>query len=173
MPLTKSSIKLPFISLSATIELKISDEEFTIKAKQFGIDFERGDTKAKLADKIFKKVCRPKIIQPTFIIDYPIDFMPLAKRKEGDERYADVFQFIAGGIELVKAYSELNDPFDQEERFKEQETMRKKGDKEAQPMDLDFIEALEYGMPPAGGVGIGIDRLCMLFTDTKNLFLFG
>jgi lysyl-tRNA synthetase class 2 len=118
---------------------------------------------------MYKKVSRPKIIQPTFITDYPVNMLPLAKRSEKDPSVVDVFQLVIGGMELVKAFSELNDPIDQRERFTKEEANAKAGDAEAQPNDEEFIEALEYGMPPAGGVGIGIDRLCMLLTNTKNI----
>jgi lysyl-tRNA synthetase class 2 len=120
-------------------------------------------------DNIYKKTCRPKIIQPTFIINYPVDALPLAKRLPDSKEFVDAFQLIAGGLEIVKAFSELNDPIDQLERFAHQEKNKKAGDAEAQPNDTEFVEAMEYGMPPAGGVGIGIDRLVMLLTDTKNI----
>jgi len=123
------------------------------------------------ADKnaLYKQECRPQLIQPTFIIDYPRSMLPLAKKKEGEEDVADAFQLVIGGLELVKAFSELNDPIDQRERFEEEAAHRAHGDTEAQPNDEDFLEALEYGMPPAGGVGIGIDRLVMLLTNTHNI----
>lgn len=120
-------------------------------------------------DAFYKQECRPRLIQPTFIIDYPRSMLPLAKKKEGQEDVADAFQLVIGGLELVKAFSELNDPIDQRERFEEEAQHRAHGDKEAQPNDEDFVEALEHGMPPAGGVGIGIDRLVMLLTNTHNI----
>jgi lysyl-tRNA synthetase class 2 len=123
----------------------------------------------KALDRIYKQVCRPKLVQPTFIIDYPKNYLPLAKNKEDNSDLVDAFQLVAGGVELVKAFSELNDPQEQQARFKQQEVNKQAGDVEAQTMDEDFIEALEYGMPPAGGVGIGIDRLAMLLTDTHNI----
>lgn len=123
---------------------------------------------AKELDEEFKKI-RPSLIEPTFVIDYPLDMLPLTKRKDGEERIVDAFQLYAGGIELVKAFSELNDPIDQRERFENQEKNKKDGDTEAQVLDEDFLEAMEYGIPPAGGVGIGIDRLVMLLSDVKNI----
>lgn len=123
---------------------------------------------AKELDDIFKTI-RPNIQEPTFVIDYPVDMLPLTKRKEGEESIVDAFQLYAGGIELVKAFSELNDPLDQRERFESQEKNKEAGDKEAQVLDEDFLEAMEYGIPPAGGVGIGIDRLVMLLTNTDNI----
>ena len=123
---------------------------------------------AKELDEMFKKI-RSEIIEPTFVIDYPADMLPLTKRKEGEKDIVDAFQLYAGGIELVKAFSELNDPIDQRMRFEKQEKNKMEGDKEAQVLDEDFLEAMEYGIPPAGGVGIGIDRLVMLLTNTENI----
>lgn len=144
-------------------------DELVLKAKQLGVDLEKGDNKNKILDKIYKKTCRSKLIQPTFIIDYPLDMLPLAKQKTGDEEIVDAFQLVVAGVELVKAFSELNDPIDQAKRFKAQEKDRDAGDDEAQETDVDYIEAMEYGLPPAGGVGIGIDRLMMVLTDTQNI----
>ncbi len=147
----------------------LSREELELKARQLAVSVSPADSREKILDSIYKKVCRPKIIQPTFIVDYPADYLPLAKRRSDDSRLVDAFQLVVGGLEVVKAFSELNDPLDQRERFMEQEKQKKAGDAEAQSLDEDFIEALEYGMPPAGGVGIGIDRLVMLLTDTQNI----
>lgn len=148
----------------------IGREELRIKANQFGVGVSDKDPSEKIMDNIYKKLCRPKLIQPTFITDYPEHSLPLAKRKGGTSSgLVDAFQLVVGGIELVKAFSELNDPIDQAARFKMQEENRKAGDHEAQTSDAAFLEAMEYGMPPSGGVGIGIDRLAMLLTDTKNI----
>ena len=148
----------------------IGREELRIKANQFGVHVDDKDSTEKIMDNIYKKLCRPKLIQPTFITDYPEHSLPLAKRKEkASARLVDAFQLVVGGIELVKAFSELNDPVDQRERFRAQEENRKAGDREAQTSDVSFLEAMEYGMPPAGGVGLGVDRLVMLLTDTKNI----
>ncbi|GMQ95487.1 MAG: lysine--tRNA ligase [Patescibacteria group bacterium] len=143
--------------------------EITLKAKQLGIDVDEADTVEKTMDSIYKKVCRPKLIQPTFIVGYPANYLPLAKRLPKDATLVDAFQLVIGGIELAKGFSELNDPIDQLERFAQQEARREAGDKEAHGADREFLEAMEYGMPPAGGVGIGIDRLAMLLTDTHNI----
>ena len=148
---------------------KASFEDLKLRATQLGIKAEKGDTIERLMDAIYKKTCRPKIIQPTFVIDYPANYIPLAKKKEGSDSIVDAFQVIVGGIEIVKAFSELNDPIDQRERFSVQEKNKKIGDKEAQPSDEAFLEALEYGMPPAGGVGVSIDRLTMILSDVKNI----
>lgn len=144
-------------------------EECGLKASQLGIQVQAGDSREKIMDLIYKKACRPKIIQPTFVVNYPVGALPLAKRLAGNPEFVDAFQVIVGGLEVVKAFSELNDPIDQRERFSNQEKNKKAGDAEAQPNDEEYIEAMEYGMPPAGGVGIGIDRLVMLLTDTKNI----
>ncbi len=147
----------------------LSRDDIVLKAKQFGINIEGHEAKEKIIDNIYKKICRPKLIQPTFIIDYPAEFSPFAKRKDDNPLFIDRFQLVVGGIEMVNAFSELNDPFDQKERFLEQDKKRGEGEAEVSPSDEGYLEAMEYGMPPAGGVGVGIDRLVMLLTDTKNI----
>jgi len=147
----------------------ISIKELTLKAGQLGVSVDEKDSFWKIMDNIYKKICRPKLIQPTFIIDYPVEYLPLAKRQKKNSKLVDAFQLVAGGIELVKAFSELNDPIEQKERFMMQEKNKEAGERDAQSYDEDFIEAMEYGMPPAGGVGIGIDRLMMLLSDQKNI----
>ena len=146
----------------------VSLRELALKAKQFGIDARESDSRWKIADHIFKKICRPKIIQPTFVVNYPLESSPLAKRISG-KTLLDRFQLIIGGLEIANGFSELNDPLEQAERFAASEKSAKEGDKEANLADMDFIEAMEYGMPPAAGVGLGIDRLAMLLTDTRNI----
>jgi lysyl-tRNA synthetase class 2 len=148
---------------------KITHAEAVAVAGKLKIKINPNDPVQKIVDYIYKKACRPHIIQPTFIIDYPADYLPLAKRKEDNQAVVDVFQLVIGGVEVVKAFSELNDPIDQAERFAAQDSQKEQGDAEAQSTDTDYIEALEYGMPPAGGVGIGIDRLVMLLTNTQNI----
>ncbi|MFO0718975.1 MAG: lysine--tRNA ligase [Candidatus Paceibacterota bacterium] len=147
----------------------ITLDEVRLKATQLGVKVAPGDPVQKIIDNIYKKTCRPKIVQPTFIVDYPADYLPLAKKKDDNQALVDVFQLVVAGIEVVKAFSELNDPIDQRSRFEKQEENKKQGDTEAQSTDEEFIEAMEYGMPPAGGVGVGIDRLVMLLTNTKNI----
>lgn len=141
------------------------------KAKNLGIQVKQGDTKHRIYDEVYKKVCRPKIWDPTFVIRHPIELSPLAKTLPADPKKSARFQLIAGGLELCNAYSELNDPEDQKKRFLEQEQARKLegAGAEAQRYDADFIEALEYGMPPAAGFGMGIDRLAALLTDSHSL----
>jgi lysyl-tRNA synthetase class 2 len=140
-----------------------------LAGKRLGASVKEGDTREKILDAIFKRAVRPKLIQPTFVVDYPKNMLPLAKNKEENPALVDAFQLYAGGVELIKSFSELNDPIEQCARFEEQERRRKAGDAEAEPSDESFLEALEYGMPPAGGVGIGIERLVMLLTDSHNI----
>jgi len=147
----------------------ITKEEIISIAKKLAIKTDKSDSLEKIMDSIYKKTCRPRLIQPTFINNYPVNYLPLAKKTNKDKNLADAFQVVAGGMEIVKAFSELNDPIDQRERFVVQEKYRKEGDKEAQPADEEFIEAMEYGIPPAGGLGLSIDRLTMLLSDTKNI----
>ena len=144
----------------------ISEAALKTKAKKMGVDTKGG--KFEIADEIFKKVIRPKIEQPVFIIHYPSKFFPLAKPLDNSPDKSASFQLIAAGMELVKAYNELNNPILQKHNFKEQEKIFKKGFDEAQRMDNDFIKALEYGMPPTAGWGLGIDRLVMLLTDSHS-----
>ncbi len=148
---------------------KATHAGLSLKAAQLGVKTDPAESVEKIMDGIYKRVVRPKLIQPMFVIDYPKNSIPLAKGKEGSSELVDAFQLVAGGMELVKAFSELNDPIDQRERFSMQEKNKKAGDREAQPNDETFVEALEYGMPPAGGVGIGIERLVMLLSNVKNI----
>ncbi len=122
-----------------------------------------------LDDAVFKEKVLHTLVEPTFVMDYPKDMLPLTKLKPGSDDTVEGAQFYSDGIELAKIFSELNDPIDQRERFATQENFRAKGDEEAQRMDTDFIEALEYGMPPVGGIGVGIDRLIALLTDSSSL----
>ena len=135
-----------------------------------GVKVEPSDDRGKLMDNLFKKLVRPKIVDPTFIINHPLELSPLAKKMHSDGRYVERFQLLVGsGIELINAFSELNDPIDQRERFLEQVRLHEGGDIEAHPMDDDFIEALEIGLPPTAGFGMGIDRLTSLLTGSHNL----
>lgn len=128
-----------------------------------------GLTEAQVIDHIFKEVVEPRLIQPTFITDYPRELSPLAKTKQNDPELAERFELFIGTLELANAYSELNDPILQRERLKEQLALRRAGSEEAHMMDEDFLRALEYGMPPCAGLGIGIDRLVMLLTDSPSI----
>lgn len=145
---------------------EISEKAIKEKAKKLGLEVKGGKFDA--ADEIFKKIIRPKIIQPIFVIHYPSRAFPLAKPLDDNQEKSASFQLIAAGVELIKAYSELNNPVLQKENFSEQEKIFKEGFDEAQRMDKDFIQALEYGMPPAAGWGMGIDRLTMLLTNSHS-----
>ena len=145
------------------------EETLAKKAKELDIQIEKAMTKGNIADEIYKKVARPNISEPTFIINHPVEISPLSKKLEKDPEHVARFQLVAGGTEIMNGFSELNDPLDQKERFEEQEKAAKHGNKEAHRLDEEFVEALEYGMPPAAGVGIGIDRLVALLTDSHSI----
>ena len=132
-----------------------------------GVDNTMG--KGKLIDEIFSEKCEEHYIQPTFIMDYPVEMSPLCKKHRNNPDLTERFELIANGKELCNAYSELNDPIDQYERFQEQLHLSEKGDNEAMFIDMDFVRALEYGMPPTSGMGIGIDRLTMLMTNSVSI----
>ena len=148
---------------------EIHKEALKKEAQKLGIEIEETEEKSEIGDKIYKKICLPKIWQPTFIIHHPLGTFPLAKQLEQNPSKLANFQLVAAGWELVNAFSELNDPLEQKRRFEEQEKFYKKGLEEAQRMDMDFLEALEYGIPPAAGFGLGIDRLVALLTNSHSL----
>lgn len=137
--------------------------------KEKGIEFNKSDGRGRLIDIMYKRLVRPQIIQPTFLINHPIDISPLAKKKEDDGRKAQRFQILIAGAEIGNAFSELNDPVDQAERFSEQMKLREAGDKEAQLYDEDYVEALEYGMPSTAGFGVGVDRLFMILANQESI----
>jgi lysyl-tRNA synthetase class 2 len=159
-----------FFRKETNIDLEeLNRDALAKKAESMGVEFDKGASKAGIVDEIFKKYCRPKIIQPTFLIHYPLGFQPLAKALEKDPKKLANFQLVIVGMEMLNAFSELNDPIEQRKRFEEQEKLFKKGAGEAQRLDEDFLEALEYGMPPTAGFGMGIDRLVALLTDSHAL----
>lgn len=138
-------------------------------AKEVGADVQPDTVWPKIVDELLKTFVRPKIVQPTFLVDYPVELSPLAKRQEGNELTVERFQPMAARTEIGNGYSELNDPLDQFERFKAQARQRELGDDETMPIDIDYVEALMYGMPPTGGFGLGIDRLAMLVTNQRSI----
>jgi lysyl-tRNA synthetase class 2 len=138
-------------------------------ARSLGIGIEKFEGHGKLLTKIFDLVVEPRLIQPTFIYKYPLEVSPLSRKNEADPEFVDRFEMFIAAREMANAFSELNDPRDQRERFLGQLEARQAGDEEAHYMDEDYIRALEYGMPPAAGEGIGIDRLVMLFTDSPSI----
>ena len=147
-----------------------SDEEARAKAKALGLELEdKTATKGKILAEAFDAFVEDSLVQPTFILDYPVEISPLSKRKPGQPHVTERFELFIAGHEYANAFSELNDPIDQRERFVQQAMERAKGDDEAMMIDEDFCMALEYGMPPTGGIGIGIDRLVMLLTDSATV----
>ena len=147
----------------------INKESLFRKAQELGVKVEQKMTKFQIADAVYKKFCLPKIWQPTFIIHHPEGSMPLAKQTDDNPKKLGSIQLVIAGLEIAKAYSELNDPLKQYENFKNQEKLFIEGVEDAQRMDQDYIEALEYGMPPTAGFGMGIDRLAALLTNSHSL----
>ncbi len=170
----KEFVRIPFLDLFkkyAHIKEpeKLDRAGIAREAERLGVTVDKGDTAAKIFDAIYKKHCRSHLVQPTFLTDYPVEFSPLAKRREENPALIDRFQLVIGGLELVNAFSELNDPEDQRARFTEQEKNRQAGDEEATPKDEEYLEAMEHGMPPAAGAAISIDRITMLLSNQKNI----
>jgi lysyl-tRNA synthetase, class II len=147
----------------------MSDADLAREAARHGIEDADTLSRPKLLDELFKELVEPHLMQPVFITDYPRELSPLAKPKRGDPQLVERFELMVAGREIANAFSELNDPFDQRQRFEAQVRLRESGDDEAQNLDEDYLRALEYGMPPTGGVGIGVDRLVMLLTNQSSI----
>jgi lysyl-tRNA synthetase class 2 len=147
----------------------MNEEQLRGVCKQLNIEADETMGKGKLIDEIFGETCESHLIQPTFITDYPVEMSPLCKKHRNNPDLTERFELIVNGKELCNAYSELNDPIDQRERFNDQLRLSEKGDDEAMFIDQDFLRALEYGMPPTSGMGIGVDRLTMLMTNNLSI----
>lgn len=172
------SFKAPFKRISifdavkenTGIDISNMDEAQLFEtARQLKIEVDKSMGKGKLVDEIFSETSESKFVQPTFIIDYPVEMSPLTKKHRSKPGLVERFELMVNGKEIANAYSELNDPVDQRERFEEQVRLMERGDLEAMFIDHDFLRALEYGMPPTSGIGIGIDRLCMLMTNQPSI----
>lgn len=172
------SFKAPFKRISIYEAIKehtgfdvsnMSEEHLLSVCKQLRIETDKSMGRAKLIDAIFGEKCEKNYVQPTFIIDYPVEMSPLTKRHRSKQGLVERFELMINGKEIANAYSELNDPLDQRDRFEEQAKLMERGDDEAMFIDHDFLRALEYGMPPTAGIGFGIDRLCMLLTNQPSI----
>jgi lysyl-tRNA synthetase class 2 len=148
---------------------KMNEEQLRSVCKQLHIHVDNTMGKGKLIDEIFGAKCEKSYVQPTFIIDYPVEMSPLTKKHREKQGLVERFELMINGKEIANAYTELNDPIDQRERFEDQVKLMERGDDEAMFIDYDFLRALEYGMPPTSGIGIGIDRLCMLLTNQVSI----
>ena len=159
-------------SLSAALGhdvMTAGDDVLRSIAEAIGVEKVQTLSRPKVLDELFQEFVERRIVTPTFVVDYPVELSPLAKPKRGNPALTERFELFAGGRELANAFSELNDPLDQRQRFEAQARLRDAGDEEASGVDEDYLRAMEYGMPPTGGVGIGLDRLFMYLTGTQNI----
>lgn len=169
-PFKRIPFKQSLTEIGGVPEAAVTDPEKAVAfALEHKVHLEKKDTPAKVLAKLFDTFVEPKLIQPTFVIDYPLELSPLSQKKADDPSLVERFELFVSGKEIANAYTELNDPIDQKQRFEEQVAERQAGDDEAHWMDLDFIRALEIGMPPTAGEGIGIDRLTMLLTNSQSI----
>ena len=152
------------IDISAMNESQVRDV-----CKQLHVHVDNTMGRGKMIDEVFGDKCEEHFIQPTFLIDYPVEMSPLTKKHRSKQGLVERFELLVNGKEIANAYSELNDPIDQRERFEEQVKLMERGDTEAMFIDYDFLRALEYGMPPTSGIGLGIDRICMLLLNQPSI----
>ncbi|MBI4313076.1 MAG: lysine--tRNA ligase [Chloroflexi bacterium] len=152
------------------IERHDTNDKLVAAATELGVSIQRTESRGSIIDKLVGALIEPKLIQPTFLVDYPVEMSPLAKAKPGDPRYVERFEAFIGGMEVANSFTELNDPIVQRQRFEDQERLRRQfGDEDFDRLDEDFLESLEYGMPPTGGLGVGIDRLVMVLTGQRSI----
>ena len=149
--------------------MSLDTEELTVVAKGFGVVIKKGMGRDKILDELFSELVEPELVQPTFVMDHPKELSPLAKAHRETEGLVERFELFIAGFEVANSFSELNDPREQRRRFEAQKALMDAGDDEAQPIDEDFLQAMEQGMPPTGGMGLGVDRLVMLLVDTNNI----
>jgi lysyl-tRNA synthetase class 2 len=168
-PYPRLSISEAILKYSGVNVDELSEDELRAKCLSFGMEVDTQMGKGKLIDELFGEKVEANLIQPTFIIDYPVEMSPLTKKHRTKKGLVERFELFVNGKEIANAYSELNDPIDQKERFEDQLKLAEKGDDEAMAMDFDFIRSLEYAMPPTSGIGIGIDRLTMLMTNQSSI----
>lgn len=169
-PFARKTLREAIKEASGVDYVTLPEREDLLKAaREAGADVPSDTVWPRIVDEMLKQFVRPYLQQPTFLLEYPVELSPLAKRKPSDATHVERFQLYMGGGEIANAFTELNDPLDQLARFVEQQRDRDAGDEEAMPIDLDYVNALMYGMPPTGGIGIGIDRLTMVLTDQPNI----
>jgi len=161
---------IPSLNAAAGVDVtSLDDASLRALATRIGVEKPEALSHPKLLDEMFQALVEPKLIVPTFVVDYPVELSPLAKPKRGNPKLTERFELFANGKEMANAFSELNDPLDQRRRFEAQAKLRAAGDEEAPGVDEDYLRAMEYGMPPMGGAGIGIDRLFMYLSGATNI----
>jgi lysyl-tRNA synthetase class 2 len=161
---------IPSLNAAAGVDVTgLSEQALRSMAQRVGVDKPEGLSRPKLLDEMFQALVESKLQEPTFVVDYPVELSPLAKPKRGNPELTERFELFANGKEMANAFSELNDPLDQRRRFEAQAKLKAGGDLEAAGVDEDYLRAMEYGMPPMGGAGIGIDRLFMYLSGATNI----
>ena len=169
-PWRRLSLKEELKNAGLDIEELSQTEDLVTAARAKGVETAGLESRGRIIDKLVGSLIEPNLIQPAFLVDYPVEMSPLAKAKQDDPRYAERFEAFAGGMEIANSFTELNDPEVQRERFQEQERLRERfGEEDFDRLDEDFLTAMEYGMPPTGGLGVGIDRLVMLLTGQDTI----